>query len=165
MGQNGDRQLEDLAHERAVWKVEHWGWAAFALVLLASLIGLFGDGPLARATAGRPNSMLWVEYDRFVRCHAPATLKVHLRPSGNNSLPALWVARNFLERVEVEHISPEPERIKAAGESLIYIFDVMRTNEKTLVTFQLKPTDCGNASVSLGLVDGPQLQFTQFIYP
>jgi hypothetical protein len=164
MGKDGDASLDDLAHERKVWKVEHWGWGVFALILLAALLGIFGEGLLARAKAGRPNSALRIEYDRFVRYQAPTMLKVHVA-AGNNALPALWVARNYLDRVEVERISPEPERVKAGNNSLIYIFNIAQTNEEATISFQVKPTGYGKMPVSLGLVDGPQMDFTQFIYP
>jgi hypothetical protein len=164
MGQGEDTSLNDLTHERAVWKVEHWGWGVFALILLAALIGLFGEGPLAHAKAGRPKSNLWIEYDRLVRYQAPTTLKVHIA-AGNNSLPALWVARDYLDRVQVEDISPVPERTKVGKDSLIYIFNVARTNEEATITFQVKPAGYGNTPVRLGLMDGPQIGFTQFVYP
>jgi len=164
MGKDGDTSLNDLTHERKVWKVEHWGWGIFGLILVAALLGIFGEGPLARAKAGRPNSVLWIDYDRFVRYQAPMVLKVHVA-AGNNSLPALWLARDYLDRVDVEHISPEPERVKVGRDSLIYIFNVARTNEEATITFHLKPTGYGKTPVRLGLVDGPQMDFTQFIYP
>lgn len=163
MGQTEDKKLHDLTHERAVWKVEHWGWATFALIILAALTGLFGQGPVARAKA--QNSQIVVEYDRFVRYQAPAHLKVHLRNGGGSSMPALWIGREFLDRVEVERISPEPERVKLAKDGLIYIFDMAQTNESAKVTVDFKPAGYGNTRVALRLVDGSQVQFTQFFYP
>jgi len=59
----------------------------------------------------------------------------------------------------------EPERVKVGNDSLIYIFNVSRTNEEATITFHLKPTGYGKTPVRLGLVDGPQMDFTQFIYP
>jgi hypothetical protein len=165
MGQTGDSYLEDLAHERVVWKMQRWGWAVLTLILLAALIGFLGHGPLSKAKAGQPKSVLWAEYDRFGRHHASAVLKVHLGASGATSLPAIWIAREYLDQVEMEQIYPAPERVKVAEGRLIYIFDLARTNEQTEITFHLKPSGFGKKSVKLGLVDGPELQFSQFIYP
>lgn len=163
MGDYGDKKLGDLTHERAVWKVEHWGWALFGLVLLSALIGVFGEGPLARAKA--QNSQLVVEYDRLVRYQAPAHLKIHIRAAVASSMPALWIGHEFLDRVDVERISPEPERVKMAKDGLIYIFDMAQTNESAKVTIDFKPDGYGNTRVAMGLLDRPQLQFTQFFYP
>jgi hypothetical protein len=163
MGQETETHLGDVSHERAVWKIEHWGWAMFALILLSALAGVFGDGPVARAKAR--NAAIGVEYDRLVRYQAPSTLKVRLARSGNSSMPALSVSQSFIERVEVQHITPEPERVKGAHNSLIYIFDVAQTNEEITVTIGYKPRAYGKTAVRLGRLDGPQLQFTQFFYP
>ena len=163
MGQEGDKHLGDVTHERTVWKVEHWGWAMFAFILVLALFGAFGDGPLARAKAH--NATLNVEYDRLVRYQAPSTIKVRLARSGNSSMPALAVSQSFIERVEVQHVTPEPERVKGAHDSLIYIFDVAQTNQEVTITIDYKPKAYGKTTVRLGLLDGPQLQFTQFFYP
>ena len=163
MGQNWEKSLGDLSHERAVWKIEHWGWSVFAAILLAALIGVFGEGPLARARA--ENTQLAVEYDRFVRYQAPSHFKIHLRNTSPNSMPALSIARDFLERVEVTHISPEPQRVRLTKDALIYIFDVARTNEDTTIAVQFRPSGYGRGRVQLGLIDGQQLEFTQFSYP
>ena len=163
MGENGDKPLEDIRHERAVWKVEHWGWTVFGLILLAALLGVFGEGPVGRAKA--QNSQLLVEYDRFARYQARAHLKIHLRSPVANSMPALSIARDFLDRVEVQHITPQPQRVRMTKDALIYIFDAARTNENAMITLQYKPARYGKTPVTLALVDGAQLQFTQFFYP
>ena len=165
MGKEGDPQLEDLAHERAIWKLQHFAWGLFALILLAALLGVFGRGLLSESKVGNPNAGLWAEYDRFGRYHAPSTLKLHLAPSGNSSLPAVWLGRDFVDRIEMQQIYPQPERVKVGQDRLIYIFNVARTNESAVITFHYKPDGYGKTHAKLGLENGPELQFSQFVYP
>ena len=163
MGESRDKNLNDLTHERAVWKVEHWGWALFALTLLASIIGLFGEGPLGHATAA--NTHFSVEYDRFARHQAQTKLKIHLKPAAGGTLPALWFSKEFIERIEMEHIVPQPERVKVSRNSIVYIFDVANTNDAATIAFEFKPAAYGRTPVKIGLVNGPEIQFAQFFYP
>ena len=165
MGQSGDSELEDLAHERTLWKVQHFAWAFFGLVVLAALLGVFGNGLVSRASAGKPGTSLWIEYERFARYHAENTLKIHLGGSANNAIPAIWFSRAFFEKIEVTQVYPEPEQVRVGRDRMIYIFTLARTNEPVTISFCYKPAGYGSAPARLGLVGGPELQFSQFVYP
>jgi hypothetical protein len=163
MGRDGDSHLDDLTHERAIWKVQHFAWAVFALILIAALLGLFGDGLVSHAKAGK--SGLSIEYERFGRYQAPSSLKLRLSAGGGNTLPAVWFAREFVDQIEMGEIYPLPERVKVSSDRLIYIFNVAQTNNDVAITFRFKPDGYGKTRGRLGLVDGPELTFSQFIYP
>jgi hypothetical protein len=162
MGGNGDSRLDDLAHERAIWKLQHFAWTFFALVLIAALLGLFGNGVASRARAEK--SGLSLEYERFGRYQAPSTLELRLS-AGGSTLPAVWIARDFVDEIEIQQIDPTPELVKVARDRLIYIFNVAQTNDAIAITFHFKPDGYGRARGRVGLMDGPELIFSQFIYP
>jgi hypothetical protein len=163
MGEKGDSHLDDLGHERAIWKFQHWAWTFFALILIAALAGFFGDGVVSHAKASKPG--LSLEYQRFGRYQAPSTLKLALNAGGGNTLPAVWLSQDFVDQIEIQKIYPQPERVKVAGDRLIYIFNVARTNEPVAIAFHFKPDGYGKTRARLGLVDGSELTFSQFIYP
>ncbi|HKQ40143.1 MAG TPA: hypothetical protein VJ063_18870 [Verrucomicrobiae bacterium] len=163
MGESGGKNLDDLSHERAVWKVEHWGWVLFGLVLVASVVGLFGEGPIAHRKIAGPQVL--VEYDRFARYQSRTKLKIQIAPSAGGSLPAVWLSKRFIERVELDQFTPPAERVKVAQDSLVYIFDVADTNQQATLTLEYKPASYGNTPIKLGLLNGPEVQFTQFFYP
>ena len=71
---------EDRAHQRREWRIERVGWVLMAGLLLAGLLGLLGDGPLSRATAGSAGA-LSVEYDRLQRAAAPYEYRFEVDPS------------------------------------------------------------------------------------
>ena len=75
--------LEDLAHERVIWRLQHFAWALFALIGVAALAGVFGSGPAARAKS--QNASLLLEYDRFLRYQASSTLKLHVSDGGGSA--------------------------------------------------------------------------------
>lgn len=117
-----DLQIDqDLALQRRIWAAQRTGWALMALAAAASLTGLLGgSGPLSSATAGRADSGVWVEYERFARLHAPADIIVNLRPSGAE--PEFSIDRALLESLDIKSILPEPERVEAGPREHRYIF-------------------------------------------
>ena len=63
-----------MRHHYAAWRAERVAWCVMALVLLATLLGAFGDGPLSDARVGSPRTFT-VEYDRLLRSSSPALLR------------------------------------------------------------------------------------------
>ena len=166
MKNNGLDIASDLKHQRRMWVVERVGWAVMATIVVAALAGLFGSGPLANATAGQPGSALHLEYERFGRYEAPCELRVHV---GGEYMRGdklrLWISREYLDRVEVERTMPPAEESQLQSSRVIYVFKLAQTNQPVKVTFHLRPTGYGKAAGSIGIADGPDVQFSQFIYP
>lgn len=157
---------QDLAFQRRSWAVQRAGWAGMVLLLLAALLGLLGPGPLARAAAGDRAGVLWVEYHRFERYKASATLRVHLgaRPWPEGKA-RVQVSRKYLEGLQVEQVTPQPEGVEAGADSLTYIFRVSDPNRPTAITFSLKPEQIGWHEGRVRLDGGPALDFRQVVYP
>ena len=157
---------QDLEFQRRSWVVQRVGWGIMALATLAALLGLFGRGPLSRTTAGKESEPLSVEYNRFGRFQSPTTLRVHLTPdAGHKSLVRVWLDRNYLENVQLQQVTPEPERVEVGSERLIYVFQLSELNQSTAVTFYLQMEQIGFLPGQVGLVEGQTLNFNQFIYP
>ena len=163
MRQEVQNNLEDLAHERVIWKLQHFAWALFAIIGAGALAGVFGSGPAARAKT--QNASLSLEYERFLRYQAPSTLKVHVSDGAGSALPAVWLAKEFVDHLEIESIYPTPEQVKVGPDRLIYVFNVAQTNGTVTMSFHFKPDGYGKTRGRLGLVGGPELKFEQFIYP
>ena len=163
MGEGVETNLEDLAHERVIWRLQHFAWALFALIGLGALAGVFGSGPVARAKA--QDASLSVEYERFLRYQAPSTLRLHVNDGAGSALPAVWLAKEFVDNLEIERIYPTPEQVKVGPDRFIYIFNVAQTNGKATISFHFKPDSYGKTSVRLGLVNGSEVSFKQFVYP
>lgn len=163
----GDLEIgQDIIFQRREWSAQRIGWALMALLILAGLAGLFGAGPLSQATAGSEGGPLWIEYDRFERRQAPAMLRVHLGPgAASNGQAQVWLSRNYVEAIEIEQIIPQPERVEAGPERMIYVFNVGDTSQPTAITFYLKPQAIGAIQAQAGLADEQPLNFSHFVYP
>jgi hypothetical protein len=157
----GDLEInEDLVFQKRSWTVQRIGWVIMALVLAAALLGLFGAGPLSRATAGTEDEALWVEYDRFSRLLKTTDLKVHA--TSESGEVRLWISREYLEKVEISHITPTEDSAEAAQDGVFYVF---QSAEPLTIVIHLRAAQAGLISGEMRLDGGPSQEFTQFIYP
>jgi hypothetical protein len=167
----GDLEVDqDLEFQRREWLAERIGWAVMALLVLAALLGLFGTGPLTRATAGDRAGPLWIEYERFNRLLAPSTLRVHLGAGAALGGEArVWLDRRYLESIQLQRVMPQPDGVEAAPDRMVFVFRVAEPDQPTAITFSFKPEHVGSLPGRAGLAgaapsDQP-LRFRQFVYP
>jgi hypothetical protein len=157
---------QDLEFQRRSWTVQRIGWVVMALVIVAALLGLFGPGPLSSATAGEQGGALWAEYRRFGRYASPSTLRIHLGTGAARDGEArVWLSREYLEGVRIQHITPEPDSVEAGLDRITYAFRVAEPGQPVAVTFHLELQQIGPTTGRVGLPDGPSLTFSQFVYP
>jgi hypothetical protein len=156
---------EDPDFQRSSWIMERIGWIAVALILIAALLGLFGTGLFSKTKAGDRNGPLWLEYNRFGRFQSPSTLRVHIGRGKTEKIARIWFDRNYMKGIQIEQITPEPEGVESVSDKLVYTFKLAKPKEPAEVTFHLKLEQIGSLSGKVGLVNGPTLSFTQFIYP
>src|SRR5437870_1413168 len=111
----GAEVAQDLEFQRHSWRVQRVGWAALALLIGAALLGLLGKGPLCRTTAAVPAGDLRVDYERFGHFHTDAALRIEAVPApGGDGRLRLWVDREYLEGVQIQHVLPQPDRVETA---------------------------------------------------
>ena len=157
---------QDLDFQRRSWVAQRVGWVFIALAALAALLGLLGKGPLSRVSAGEESQPLSLEYDRFGRFQTLTTLRVNLgSDAGRDREVHVWLNREYLESVQIQQVTPEPDRVEAGSQRLTYVFQLSEPNQPTAVTFYLQPEHIGSLRGQVGLVEGQKLNFNQFIYP
>ncbi|HEX2142034.1 MAG TPA: hypothetical protein VHK28_07155 [Candidatus Limnocylindria bacterium] len=162
----GDLEVEqDLAFQRREWIAERIGWTAMLVLAVAGVLGLFGTGPLAAAEARGGNGLL-VDYGRFERFNAPAELIFEVPAQGiaEDGTFSLALARDYLDDVEVEQVTPEPDRVRADGEWLTFSF-ASATPQTVTVVFHLQHDRIGPTELRVRLGDGEPMAIGQFIYP
>ena len=142
------------------------GWLLLALLVLAALAGLLGPGPLSSRTA-RAGPALSVEYERFVRNHAPADLRIRVVPPPGEGVVRLHVNRAFLEATQLDNISPEPEAVEIGPAGHIYVLKAPRLGGRETVILYHYQADGPFADIParVGIEGGPQVRFDQFVYP
>lgn len=165
VGRVGDLEIaQDLDFQRREWIAQRTGWVTLALVAVAALLGLFGTGPLSDAAAEQ--GPLRLGYGRFERQEAATELRVEV--AAGNAQQAelrLWLSEAYLDDVRIQRISPEPDHAEAGFKRTVYVFRVGDPNQPAGIRVEFEPTEIGRLSGRLGIVDGQEVEFTQFVYP
>jgi hypothetical protein len=160
----GDLEIvQDLAHQKREWRFERAGWAVLAVLVALALLGLFGDGPLSERTLASADGQLRIEYDRFLRREAPATLRVHVAARPSTEV-RVWLGRDYLERVNRREISPLPQRVEEGPARHEYVFRLASADTPLTVVFRLTPESIGTLLGQIGIGEA-RLEFSQFVYP
>jgi len=158
---------QDLEHEKQSWQVKRIAWIVMVLAVLAALAGAAGSGPLSHRVLAQPGGgSLSVEYERWIRFTGPHELVVHLAPvQGGGDSARVWLGRDYLEAMEIENVVPEPERVEAGTDRLVFVFPLVSPGNPTAVTFHLKPHHIGPTTATVGREGGPPLRFRQSVLP
>ena len=164
----GDLEIgQDLAFERRDGRLQRAGWLVILLVLAASTSGLCGSvGPLGSVTARAAEGSVEITYARFPRHNAPMVLEVRLPATAiTDGRARIWLDGSYLDRFNVQSTQPDPATVEAAGERVIYTFQVAAGAEPVTVSLSLTPLQYGRQTGRIGLVDGPSWRLRQFVYP
>jgi hypothetical protein len=163
----GDMELhQDLSFQRAEWVFERVGWAVLVFLLAAALLGLLGGGPLSGASAQAPDGSLDIEYERFLRYHAPTTLQVHVAPgAAEGGVLRLWLDRDYLDALEVKEVVPAPDRVVVGEGTVTYHLRVADPSRPVLVTFRLEADRAGSVAGRAGVAGRGAAEFSHFVYP
>lgn len=156
---------QDLRFQRYQWTVQRWGWVVLLLLMAAALLGLLGRGPLSSTNTATPDGAVRVDYDRFLRRSAPTTLTVTLGPAATDGTARVWIDREYLGKVRLQQVTPRPEREEAGPDRHTLVFRVSRPGEPAVVMLRFEPDESGLLRGRIGLGDGPEASFTQFVYP
>jgi hypothetical protein len=70
-----------------------------------------------------------------------------------------------VEKIELQHIDPEPEATELAVDRYTFVFRKPAPKQEAAITFRIEPDTYGVVPVRLGLTDGPELAFRQFVFP
>lgn len=154
---------EHIPFQERLWHVQRIGWVVFALIILAALLGLFGQGPLSSATA--ESGRLQVDYERFARFESPTTFDLRVAPAASDMTVEVWLSQGYLQQIEVVSISPPPSEVRADNDRLIYVFALHQVGVIAQVTFHVTPLRTGLLLAQAGLTNEQPVQFSQFIYP
>ncbi len=161
-------QREDFAavmrHHRAAWRVERIGWTIVAALLLGTMFGAFGDGPLSRAGAG--SGAFHVEYGRLLRSSAPAEFRFRADGSAaQGGLIRLRISRSLLDRMEIESIVPQPLRQVAGPGYAEFAFPVTKGAGGIDINVRYRPATFGRQHGEMSLIGSETVSIDQFVFP
>lgn len=155
-------QLEqDLDFERTQWRVARATWTVLLIVMAATVLGLFGNGPLSSARIQGSQPGFAVEYARFARFGSTLRMIVHVPVDAQGTI-RFSLPHTFLRAFHVQTITPDPVETRLVADGVEYQFEGGAASP--LVMIELQPVQRG---VVQGVVQAAAgtLQFWQFIYP
>jgi hypothetical protein len=158
---------EDELFQHRTWIVQRVGWTLLLAVLIASALGGLGPGLLGRSTAGSPETGLWIEYERIGRRDSPTSIALHIerRLVAGDRLH-LVLGGDYLRGAELESLLPRPSGGGAAPQGGVLAFDLHGGGEGMLrFALQVKFTEAGVFRGEIGLLGGPTLKVSHWIYP
>jgi len=77
----------------------------------------------------------------------------------------LWIDRAYLDGVEIQQITPEPDAVEAGPDRLIYVFRLNDPTQPSFVTINFQAVRIGRANGRVGLDGSLPVRFSQFVYP
>jgi hypothetical protein len=162
----GDLEIEqDLQFQRRDWRAQRVGWIVMLLLILGTLAGAFGRGPLAHASAGNESAPLRVDYDRLVRHQADAELVLHLAAGAAAGRARILLDSALLEAIRIERFTPEPDSETATPAGVVFEFGVDSITAPFDIRLDHRATGYWRERGTIALGDHPPLQLDFFVYP
>jgi hypothetical protein len=151
-------QMEDeiRLHEKG-WIVQRVGWVILAILLVAAILGVFGDGILSNRT--QTNGNVSISYQRFGRFESQQSLKINATSVQRELIVS--IPQGYLRAMEIDNIIPEPAKQKIENDHLKLSFDAEELAE---VTVYFNPKQIGTTSASVK-IDDQSFLLSHFIYP
>jgi len=151
---------EDLRLQRWIWRCERLGWVLLGLFVALALAGLFASGgPWATATRVSDDGQLKVEYQRFQRRGAPATLTLELAPG----ITRLGLDERLVADWTVEALYPQPARM-TSSDGVLWL-DLVNGEGPSRLHLALRPDALGPVDWRILRPGQPPLPLSAFIYP
>ena len=149
-----------LNFQRRFQRVQRVAWWLLALVPVAAVAGLFGDGLFSEVKAGSERAGGTVTYERFGRLSADTKLELELaRPSRSTDVA---ISRAFLDRYEMTEVRPEPLRVETLPDAVVFTFAAAPTGR---ATFFLQADAVGTSSGTVTVSGGTPVKIEQLVYP
>ncbi|HEY3627113.1 MAG TPA: hypothetical protein VGL00_12540 [Terracidiphilus sp.] len=134
---------EDLEFQRKWWAFERLVWVFFGLVLLLTLLGVFGRGWLAKTQKSSADGELSLKYDRIQRTGTPSDLTIEFGADAiRNDEINLYVSESLISKLGALRISPQPEKSILGDGGVTYTFPAH--GYPASVVFSLQPSGPGS---------------------
>lgn len=133
---------EDIHFQRKWWKFEIAVWWIFLLIVVLDIAGVFGRGPVAKASANTKGGLMVVNYERIERFSTPSILTIHFGPAAvTNGQIRLWVNDSVVTELGNQRVVPQPTQSVIGNGGILYTFS--STPLPDSVEFALQPSRPG----------------------
>lgn len=139
------------------WKIQPIGKALVLLIMLAGLLGLFGNGWLSKQWLLQGRTQ--IKFERFYRRNSD--MKLEVAAAGVAGRSAISFPLGYIKNFEVVKIVPEPERSFVRDGQLWYVFEA---EQNLQADFYLRASKAGSIAGSV-FVNEENIPIHHFIYP
>ena len=154
----------DLEFQRKWWRFTRFLWMFFAAVIVADLLGLFGRGYFANASAGTSDGTMSAKYERIERYSAPSILRIDFGQTAiQGGKVQLWVGESLIKSLGTQRVIPQPEQSIVGGDGITYIFPV--STVPASVKFEMQPSAPGIYDLPLRVAGSQLLKLKIFVMP
>lgn len=153
---------ERLPFQQREWRASRLLWILLLLTMLATGLGVFGNGPLSHARVQASTAGLSVDYERFGRFGAAMRMTVSApAPAGGST--ELEISRSLLDAFQVTEIAPAPAAQELTHDAVRYRFDA-DPNSRISIIFDIQPQQRWMLEGFIRSA-GETVLLRQFIYP
>lgn len=153
---------EDMPLQRREWLVQRIAWAVLSALLLAIVLGLFGSGPLSHSVARTADGSVEAEYERFMRNRSPETMRLTVHPDSGAVM--LLFDAEYLRRIEIKRIVPEPDQILFGMDAAALVFTADAPGPMR-IAIHFQPEKVGMLKGWVMQDGRPRLELGQFVFP
>ncbi len=147
-------------------RIQRGCWVALSLLLVGGVAGLFGNGPLSKATAEPPGGEMRVRYDRLARRETPAILELHLdKRAIASGQVRIRLNRDLVERLRLKDIVPDPLSTEPLSDGARFTFRTDPTHDSATIVFIEDPSRPGIIDGEVAVEGAEPVRFRQFVYP
>lgn len=156
----------DLPFEQRWWRLQSICWLILSLLLVGGVAGVFGHGPLSKATVCVPGSKLRVRYDRLARRETPAVLQLRLEKSALSSDPVrIRLNRALVDQMQLKQIVPAPLATEPLADGARFLFKIDPTRDSAIILFTENPSSPGIVEAEVTIDGAEPVRFRQFVFP
>lgn len=153
---------EDMPLQVKMWAVERVGWYLLCLLILLSLAGLFGSGPLSKTDKASANGTLSAQYEVFERNGASSEMAIKAKADKDGKV-WLVIDGDLLDTFTIEGIQPEPITTESYNKGLRLELEP-DSNGWATAYLAIRPYGFGR-SHSMVRSGDEVVELRQFIYP
>jgi hypothetical protein len=151
-----DLEEKDELHRKG-WQVQPFGKALLLAMMVAGLLGVFGQGWLSKKTAAQANAR--ISYEQFGRYDGK--LKMEVSMTGVTGKSAVSFPLSYITHFEIEQVVPQPERTFIREGQMWFVFEA---SQNLQASYYLRPHKTGSIRGTI-YVNEQNIPIHHYIYP
>lgn len=149
---------EDPVFQEKDWRFQRIGWVIMILIIIAALLGLFGDGPFSHGNIAADDGTS-VVYEKITRIHKQTSTDI-LIPLSASAISAseqietqsyfdVAMSAGFVHGMGLTSVVPAPRHMIQTDSMVVFRFGAFPDTRVLQVTFKWQPPDPGKYSARI----------------